>query len=409
MKNLLRQTNDPKVEADLEETRPFFWILIIVLIFLYAISIYSSPELRQPAHFIPYTILFFIHITLHWYMPYLVNQPRRLALYLVAQIILINLLILISMQESIVIGLYATMAGETIGILEDWRRSLVALVGYLTLIGITYGLIWSWGDVPGWLGTALIMLLFVLIYVMLFIRQLNARAESQKLLEELQEAHAQLAEYAQQVETLTLETERQRMARELHDTLAQGLAGLVLQLEALEASLERDNPQQALNITAQAKERARTTLADARRAIDDLRTTDRSPAEAISREVDRFTIATGIPCNLDLPSQLNVSPRNGEHLLRFVSEGLANVARHAQSTQVWLAIAEQDSQINAKIRDNGRGFDPGEAVAAGHYGLLGLRERARLAGGELDITSEPGTGTTLSMTLPLQVENGEPV
>ena len=121
----------------------------------------SSPELRQPARFIPYTVLFFLHIILHWYMPYLVTQPRWLALYLIVQIILANLLILISMQESIVIGLYMAMAGETIGILEDWRRSLVALVGYLALIGITYGLIWGWGDVSGWLGTALIMLIFV--------------------------------------------------------------------------------------------------------------------------------------------------------------------------------------------------------------------------------------------------------
>ena len=99
MKNLLRQTNDPDVEAGLEETRPFFWFLILVLLLLYGISIYSSPELRQPARFVPYTVLFFIHIALHWYMPYLVNQRRRLAFYLVVQIILINLLILISRQR----------------------------------------------------------------------------------------------------------------------------------------------------------------------------------------------------------------------------------------------------------------------------------------------------------------------
>ena len=407
MRNLFRQTNDPEIEAGLEETRPFFWFLILILLLLYGISIYSSPELRQPALFIPYTMLFFIHIALHWYMPYLVNEKRRLAFYLVVQIILANLLILISMQTSIVIGLYGAMAGETIGILEDWRRSLVALAGYLALIGLTFGLLWGWDAVPGWLGSALVMLLFVLIYVLLFMRQLNARDESQKLLEELQEAHAQLAEYAQQLETLTLEAERQRMARELHDTLAQGLAGLVLQLEALEASLERDNTQKALQITVQAKERARTTLADARRAIDDLRTTDAAAVEAISRAVDRFTTATGIPCFLDMPPLLNVSERNGEHLLRCVSEGLANVARHAQATQVWVVIIEEDSRISVQIRDNGRGFNSNDTVATGHYGLLGLRERARLANGELTIASEPGSGTTMSMTLPAQPENGE--
>ena len=402
MKNLLRQTNDPEVEAGLEETRPFYWFLILVLIFLYGLSIYSSPELRQPARLIPYTVLFFIHIVLHWYMPYLVSRPRQLVFYLLVQILLVTLLILISMQETLVIGLYGAMAGETIGILEDWRRSLVALLGYLALIGLTYGLIWGWGTAPAWLGSALLMLLFVLIYVLLFIRQLNARAESQELLEELQEAHAQLAEYAQQVETLTLEAERQRMARELHDTLAQGLAGLVLQLEALEVSLERDDSQKALQISGQAKDRARTTLADARRAIDDLRATDVTLSEAISREVARFTTATGISCVLDMPPALNVAERDAENVLRFVSEGLANVARHAQATEVDVLIAVENKQLHIQICDNGHGFDPSANTAAGHYGLLGLRERARLAGGKLTIESAPGKGTTLSMNLPVQ-------
>jgi len=108
-----------------------------------------------------------------------------------------------------------------------------------------------------------------------------------------------------------------------------------------------------------------------------------------------------------MPLQVNLSERNGEHLRRFVNEGLSNVARHAQATQVWLGIAGEDKRINVQIRDNGRGFNANDTVATGHYGLLGLRERARLANGELTIASEPGSGTTLSMTLPAQPENGE--
>ena len=108
MNNLFRQTSDPEVEEGLQETRPFFWFLILVLVFLYGISLYDSPQLRQPALLLPYTVLFFLHILLHWYMPYLVNQRRKLIFYLVVQIVLINLLILISRQPSIVLGLYAT-------------------------------------------------------------------------------------------------------------------------------------------------------------------------------------------------------------------------------------------------------------------------------------------------------------
>ena len=140
-----------------------------------------------------------------------------------------------------------------------------------------------------------------------------------------------------------------------------------------------------------------------------MRATDGTTAEAVGREVERFTTATGIPCLLDMPLQLNVSERDGENVRRFVSEGLANVARHAQATQVWLAFVEENEQLHIQIRDNGQGFDAQDTVAAGHYGLLGLRERARLANGELTVESEPGAGTILSMTLPLQVDKESPV
>ena len=93
MKNFLRQTNDPEVEEGLEETRPFFWFLILVLILIYGISISASPALLEPARFIPYTALYIIHIALHWYMPYVVMQPKRLAVYLIVQIFLAMLLI----------------------------------------------------------------------------------------------------------------------------------------------------------------------------------------------------------------------------------------------------------------------------------------------------------------------------
>lgn len=402
MKQFIRQTDDPELDMGLKETRPFFLFLIVVLIFLYGISLYSLPELRKVDRLIPYTTLFVIHIALHWSMPYLVIQRRRLLLYLVVQVVLVILLILISRETGVAIGLFIALAGETIGILEDWRRSLIAAIGYLALMGLTYGLIWGWDTLRGWLGGTLLVMVFVFVYVLMFLRQLNARAESQRLLEELQETHKQLAEYTQQVETLTMEAERQRMARELHDTLAQGLAGLVLQLEALEVSLERGNKEKAAQIAGQAKERARSTLAEARQAIYDLRINDLSLAETVAREVERFTTATGIPCALDMSPASVAAEQHRDHVVRCVSEGLANITRHAQATQVWVSIRENEDQLHITVRDNGRGFDSGGDMTAGHYGLLGLRERARLANGQLTMESEPGKGTTLQMTLPAQ-------
>lgn len=389
------------LEDDLKYTRPFFWFLFVVLAFLYAVALYTSPELREPQRAIPFTLMMLSHAVLHALVPRFVTRRSSLIFYLVVQIALVFALSWISRSPAIIVGLYLALAGETAGILEDWKRALIAIILYVALIAITFALVLGWTTVPDWFGLAALMALFVLLYVTMFVRQMNARAEAQQLLGELEVAHRHLGEYAQQVERLTLETERQRMARELHDTLAQGLAGVILQLEALEAFLEKGDDVKAAEIAAQAKSRARVTLSDARRAIDDLRNAHTlTPLQAIGREVERFTRSTGIPCEVVLPDALPLSPEQADHAVRYVSEGLANVAAHAQASRVWLSVALTDGRVVLTLRDDGSGFAP-EAVPDGHYGLIGLRERARLAGGTLTVASRSGAGATLTLQLPV--------
>lgn len=248
------------------------------------------------------------------------------------------------------------------------------------------------------------MVVFVVMYVSLYTREAKAREQAQTLLGELETAHAQLTEYAATVEDLTLKTERQRIARELHDTLAQGLAGLILQLEAADSHLLNDRHDKAQSIVQQAMVRARTTLAEARRAISDLRQ-DTSPSgltEAIQAEVERFEHTTGIPCKLDLYQPTVFSNQIAENVLRAVSESLMNIARHAGATQAAISMKCFDDQLQLMISDNGIGFLPAEVIGrAGHYGLVGLRERARILGGSLEIQSQPSQGTTIKIQLPL--------
>jgi two-component system, NarL family, sensor histidine kinase YdfH len=390
---------DPQIKEELRTTRPFFIILLAALTFLTIIALYETPTLRQPPQVIFFILLMGSHALLHLLSPLFVSDGRRLALYLLVQVAFILALVWLSQNAGIAFGLIVALAGETVGMLQDWRRSLVALAGFLALLLLTLGWVGGEQALTTWLLLATVMLLFVFTYVLLFVQQMNARQEAQKLLGELELAHRQLAEYAQRVEQLTLQTERQRMARELHDTLAQGLAGLALQLEALEASLEREQPERAAQIAAQAKSRARATLQDARRAIDDLRAYPVSLRETIQREAEQFTQMTGIPCHLALPEALPLSEPGAEQTARFVREGLSNVARHAQATAVWLTIEGENGRYHLTLRDNGRGFDSGQPAPAGHYGLLGLRERARLTGGQFSIESQPGAGTTLRLTV----------
>jgi NarL family two-component system sensor histidine kinase YdfH len=245
--------------------------------------------------------------------------------------------------------------------------------------------------------------IFVLMFVWLFDRQNKAREEAQNAWRELDAAHRQLTEYAAQVEDLTLANERQRMARELHDTLAQGLAGLVLQLEAIDSHLSRGNTTKAQTITQQAMDRARSTLADARRAIDDLRSSDLVEIDletAVRAEADRFTGASGIPCELAIALPPAVPADVSECARRVVTEALTNIARYAQARRASVALRPIDEALIIEVRDDGVGFDPAQ-IGAGHYGLIGLRERVRLIGGTLNIESAPGQGTTLKVQLPI--------
>ncbi len=392
-------------DDEYQHTRPFLWFLTLVLVFLFGLSVYTNPTLQAPLPFILFTSLLVVHGLLHWKLELFLTSRTKTILYFGIQIALVIILTVMSNIEAVGFGLFMGLAGETVGILADWRRSLLAMIFYLALMVVLFGYIWGWAALPDWTIMGIFAALFVGIYVLLFMRQITLRAETQALLNELEVAHAQLAGYAQQVETLTLETERQRMARELHDTLAQGLAGLVLQLEALEANLEHGNTQAAVQIASQAKSRARTTLSEARQAIDDLRVQDKSLGDAVNHEVSRFTNSTGISCKLamyglDKPSAFEISTANREHVVRCVSEGLSNVARHAQATDTAVIIKQKDNNLRITIKDDGIGFDT-TSIPSGHYGLIGLRERARLAGGTLTVESKPGVGTTVDMYIPL--------
>jgi len=177
-----------------------------------------------------------------------------------------------------------------------------------------------------------------------------------------------------------------------------------MQLETIDALLLKQRCEQARTIVQQAMTRARATTAQARAAIEDLRTEaqdGQSFAQMVQSEIQRFTSATGISCTSSLPETFALPATFQEPFLRLVTEGLMNIARHAQATHAWVhGTCDQDT-FTFEIGDNGIGFDPlAVTQQAGHYGLLGLRERARLLHGQLDIVSAPAQGTTIRLHLP---------
>jgi len=386
----------------------FFLFANVVFAVMYVWSLFTNPALLEPVNFIVFTILTLVHMAIHWNLLKIGEDERWFWPYVIVQGILAFAITQLSQNIGMIFALYMALIGEIVGSGQSRKRILLAISYFMSLSLINYIFLNGVETSGWWLIGTLPMIIFVIMYVSLYTRASDDRDRARKLLAELEIANRQLAEYTIQVEELTLTTERQRMARELHDTLAQGLAGLILQLEAADAHITNQNLEKAQTIIRQTMSRARTTLSDARRAISDLRESPLTPTdlnEAIKTDTERFQASTGIPCTLALCQAPSISPQLVENILRAINEGLMNIARHAEATEVGISMTCEDKNILIEIRDNGIGFDPSEAVGrSGHYGLVGMRERARLYGGSLTIESQPPQGTTLKIQLPLEEE-----
>lgn len=199
--------------------------------------------------------------------------------------------------------------------------------------------------------------------------------------------------------------ERNRMAREIHDTLAQGFTGVLLQLEAAEQVLPQE-PGEAGRHLERARQLAREGLAEARRSVWNLRPATlegRSLVDALAGLAHRLE-AEGLAVEVAL-QPVDLPPPAEEALLRVAQEALHNVRRHAQARRVRLELAASPAGVTMRVADDGCGMDTAEAAGRG-FGLAGMQERLRARGGWLEIDSAPGRGTVLQAHLPARPEEG---
>jgi two-component system NarL family sensor kinase len=191
--------------------------------------------------------------------------------------------------------------------------------------------------------------------------------------------------------------ERTRIAREIHDTLAQGLTAIGLDVEG--ALRHLDSPDRARPRLERALATARESLEEARRSVLDLRAAPlagRPLAEALAALGRAFTSETGVRVNVRVAGVVELPLRAEAELYRVAQEALANVRKHAEATRVEVALRGAPGAVSLSVQDDGVGFDLGAVGERGH-GLIGMRERARLAGGRLRITSRPGHGTRVGL------------
>lgn len=232
-------------------------------------------------------------------------------------------------------------------------------------------------------------------------RVVGARDERARLLAaDLERTQRQLAE-AQRRQGAA--EERERLAREIHDTLAQGFASIVVLAEAARIGLGAEPGRSARQLMS-IERTARENLAEARALVESASRAGPAPqggpppsvARTLRRTLDRFAEDTGLRVGADLPD-VECDQTTRIALLRCTQESLANVRRHAAASTVGVVLEEHPHGIELEITDDGRGFAVGDS---GGFGLEGMRRRLAELGGELTVTSSPGDGTRVLAMIP---------
>jgi signal transduction histidine kinase len=289
-------------------------------------------------------------------------------------------------------------------VLTAWQygwRAVIAFSAGMALLTLGLHLFFFRPGGPSLLPpvTVVIMQTISFLVVGYFISTLMRQLQRQQAA--LAQANAKLTDYAATLEDLTISRERNRMARELHDTLAHTLSALSVQLETTSAYWEVD-PAAAQRLLATALNVTRDGLQETRRALKSLRASpldDLGLAQALRQIASETAARANLRLNLQVPERLPALPATVEQCLyRVAQEATANVAYHANAQTLTVQLSCRDG-ITLRVSDDGQGFTPQQAETAGHFGLAGMRERAQLVGGALTITSQPGQGTTILLTM----------
>jgi signal transduction histidine kinase len=264
-----------------------------------------------------------------------------------------------------------------VGLIIDWAQAIVSSIAYISAI------------------------VFVAAFSQVYVSEQRSRLEIQRLASALEGANQRLRKLAVSADELATTKERNRLAREIHDSLGHYLTVVNVQLEAARSVFDSD-PQAALNALSKAQALTREGLQEVRRSVAALRASPlegRPLSEAITDLLAQCQEA-GLVADLELAGQPFSLPSQVEHTLyRAAQECLSNVRRHARASRLDVRLEYQPTMVTLRVGDNGVGFNLMQEQEG--YGLAGLRERLLLLDGKLLIQSERSEGTKVEVSIPL--------
>jgi signal transduction histidine kinase len=372
---------------------------------IYIASLLSAPNLREPVTWIVLTLLFALFALSIYLLPKSYRRfERRLGLVLF-QVALVFITIVVSQGDGSMAILYfivVPIAYLSFTFIQATGLTLLCL-GTLFL---AYLIVQDLGEAAAALFPYGGGFAFFAAISTALIQQQKGRQRAELLLAELEDAHEQLRAYAAQVKALAVAEERNRLAREIHDSLGHYLTAMTMQLEAA-GKLVTKEPQRAAESIAKAEEMARESLAEVRRSVAALRASPVDTAalgDAIGELVENL-YDSGIATTFSVKGKSQSLPIQAKTTLyRAAQEGLTNIRKHAKASAVEIKLVYEPEQVMLTITDNGVGQ---RGTENGGFGLLGLRERLSPIGGTLEAGDDPEGGFRLHMIVPREVQEDE--
>ena len=315
--------------------------------------------------------------------------------YVALQIILSVTLLYLAKSPALLLAMFP-LAGQAV-VMLPFRLMLATCATIWLAVVLPMAIFGGWGPAAVLGMFFLAGIVFVVVITLLAVKEQRARAEVERLLAELKDANDKLRAYADQVEEVATLTERNRLAREIHDSLGHYLTVVIVQIEAAIAMKESDR-ERSLASLRKAQGLAQKGLAEVRRSVTAMRLPgeSRSLIEAMEALFEECR-ASGVRTNFQLrgtPRKLTASTELTQY--RAAQEGITNIRKHSSVNSASILLNYSDDIVSLIVHDDGFGVSN---VAPG-FGLIGLRERVQLAGGEVKITSGVNQGFTLEIQLP---------
>lgn len=367
-----------------------------ILLVYTATVFFQSAQNWNIKSIVSFSLLITLHAVMYLYREQLFKEKIGFYLFLQGIIIFSLSIVIKENYQAAYLGLIPMIIAQSIQLCRNVQKTLFSIVYFYLIYCIP--IIATDGHTELLHSISLLVLISfsIVVYGYLYSNQVRAFEKTQRLLVEIETA-------SEKIEELARESERQKLARDIHDTLLQGMAGVLLKMDALDIHLENGNVEKSQQIARKIANQTRDSLKESREIITGLRLQDeikRDLGLAIDKEIELFRQQTAIDINVNKIGHHYGGVVTGKNIAYIIREILMNINKHAKATKVNIIAVLEADRIIIRVEDDGVGFDYKHFHRIyGHYGIIGMQERAKVMNGQLEIESEKQYGTCIILTV----------